>query len=168
MTAELGTPWDAHLQTLRRAEADLSAEEQVRALIQVAMFTIEELADVCEDVDQIIDEDLPAIERRITARRGSQYGSPVKDYPMVQVEQLSAEIREELADMDLLPRVGDPRWDENWAEYVAYLGGVPQAVEACRRKQLVGQRNLRGHVVDAVGSFRRRAKKSATQESSGE
>lgn len=162
MTAKPFTPWKAHLQTLRRAEADLSAEERFSALIEISSFVLEVLASISDDVDQILDHELPELERRITAKRRDQYGSRVMNRPVAQPVQLSPEILREMADMDLQPHGGDPFWDEMWDEFVAHLGGVPQALKACRERQLAGQHDLRAYVVAAVRSYRRRAEGKAT------
>jgi hypothetical protein len=79
------------------------------------------------------------------------------NHPVAQPVQLSPEILSEMEDMDLLPHEGDWYWDEMWDEFVASLGGVPQAVKACRERQLRGQRDLRAHVVRAGKSYQRRA-----------
>ncbi|WP_424749897.1 hypothetical protein [Mycobacterium sp.] len=92
-------------------------------------------------------------------KRGDQYGSRVMNHPVAQPVQLSPEILREMADMDLLPHDGDPFWDEMWDEFVAHLGGVPQALKACRKRQLAGQHDLRAYVVAAVRSYRRKAER---------
>jgi hypothetical protein len=91
-------------------------------------------------------------------RRGDQYGSRVTNHPVAQPVQLSPEILREMEDMDLLPEDGDPFWDEMWDEFVAHLGGVPQAVKACRKRQLKGQRGLRGYVVGAGLAYQRKGR----------
>jgi hypothetical protein len=91
-------------------------------------------------------------------RRGDQYGSRVTNHFVAQPVQLSPEILSEMEDMDLLPQDGDPFWDEMWDEFVAHLGGVPQAVKACRKRQLKGQRGLRGYVVGAGLAYQRKGR----------
>jgi hypothetical protein len=92
-------------------------------------------------------------------KRGNRYGPRVVNHPVASPVQLSSEILREMADMDLLPHAGDPWWDNSWDELVAYLGGVPQALDVCRKQKLAGRRNLRAYVVAAAEAYRSRAER---------